>query len=576
MHPLLLLRWAGALLVPALVGCDGAPEPTSPPRAAVPASAEGAIGLTYVCGTKFLISNRNRFAVEVIWRVGGSDEEGVRRLAPVLPDDPGFTETEIETTGDGTLELHVPGRGLQAHPNEGRPCASVPAASHSVAASSSSGAGEWSAPVALPIVAVHLHLLPDGKLLFFGHQPPQLWDLSTNSFTPLPQPHWLYCAGHAFLPDGRLLVAGGHIKNHYGLPDAKLFSYSTASWSAAPPMARGRWYPTLTSLGTGGVLALAGRDQTSTTVLIPEVWNGSSWRSLSSASRSLPYYPRAFLAKSGRVFYAGELQQTYYLSTTGTGSWTYVGDRLYGRRDYGSAVMYEPNKILYAGGGRTTNTAEVIDLQQAAPAWRWTGSMASARRQHNATVLPDGTVLVTGGTSGTAINDETRPVHAAELWNPATGAWTVLASNAVVRVLHSTALLLPDGRVLVAGGGENVGATDHLDAEFFSPPYLFNPDGTPAARPEISSAPATTYYATRFTVTTPDPASIAKVAWVRLGSVTHAFDHNQRYVPLAFTRTDTGVEVTPAVRNAAPPGHYMLFLLDSAGVPSVARIQRVK
>jgi hypothetical protein len=153
----------------------------------------------------------------------------------------------------------------------------------------------------------------------------------------------------------------------------------------------------------------------------------------------------------------------------------------------------------------------------------------------------------------------------------------VLASNAVVRVKHSTALLLPDGRVLLAGGGEVVGATDHRDAELFSPPYLFNPDGTPAARPQISSTRSTTYYGQSFTVSTPDAASIAKVAWVRLGSVTHAFDQNQRYVPLAFTRTSTGVVVTPpASRNVAPPGHYMLFLLNTAGVPSVAKIQRVK
>jgi hypothetical protein len=277
------------------------------------------------------------------------------------------------------------------------------------------------------------------------------------------------------------------------------------------------------------------------------------------------------------VFYAGELQQSYYLSASGSGSWTYVGDRLYGKRDYGSAVMYEPGKILYVGGGRTTNTAEVIDLNQASPRWQWTGTMAYARRLLNATVLPDGTVLVTGGSSGTAVNDETRPVYAAELWNPDTGTWTVLASNAVVRVKHSTALLLPDGRVVLAGGGEVVGATDHRDAEFFSPPYLFNQDGTPAARPQISSAPGTTYYGQSFTVSTPDAASIAKVAWVRLGSVTHAFDQNQRYVPLAFTRTGTGVVVTPpASRNVAPPGHYMLFLLNADGVPSVAKIQRVK
>ncbi|MBA3522856.1 MAG: hypothetical protein H0T90_10175, partial [Gemmatimonadales bacterium] len=103
-----------------------------------------------------------------------------------------------------------------------------------------------------------------------------------------------------------------------------------------PVMARGRWYPTLTTLGNGRVVALAGRDQTSTPVLTPELWTGSGWRKLSGASLSLPYYPRTFLAPNGRVFYAGELQRTYYLRTSNAGSWTYLGDRRYRNRDYGS------------------------------------------------------------------------------------------------------------------------------------------------------------------------------------------------------------------------------------------------
>lgn len=315
-----------------LVACDRTPEPTSPVRSE-PSAAEGTIGLTYICGNKFLISNRNSFAVEVAWRVRGTDEQGARLLPPVQPEDPGFVETEVETTRKGPLDLYVHGERRRSRSNEGRACFTAPAASPVVVANSAADAGEWTAPFAMPIVAVHTHLLPDGKVMFWGHQPPQLWDLSASTFTPLPQPHWLYCAGHAFLPNGRLLVAGGHLKNHYGLPDAKLFSYSTKSWSVAPPMARGRWYPTLTSLGTGKVVALAGRDQTSTTVPVPELWTGSGWRSLSGASLSLPYYPRSFLAPNGRVFYAGELQQTYYLKTSGTGSWTYVGDRLYGNRN---------------------------------------------------------------------------------------------------------------------------------------------------------------------------------------------------------------------------------------------------
>jgi hypothetical protein len=307
-------------------------------------------------------------------------------------------------------------------------------------------------------------------------------------------------------------------------------------------------------------------------VTIPEVWTGSSWKALSSASRSLPYYPRTFLAPNGRVFYAGEKQSTYYLSTSGTGSWQTVGSRRYGTRDYGTAVMYRPGKILYVGGGRTTNTAEVIDLNKATPAWEWTGFMANARRHLNATILPTGQVLVTGGTSGTGFSDESKAVHAAELWDPNSGAWTTLASNSVVRVYHSTSLLLKDGRVLHTGSGDAAGNANHFDAEIFSPPYLYK-----GARPSISSAPSTVNYTETFFVGTANPGAITRVTWVRLGSVTHAFDMNQRFNELSFTGVTGGLNVTaPSDPNLAPPGHYMLFILNGNGVPSTARVVRIK
>jgi hypothetical protein len=147
-----------------------------------------------------------------------------------------------------------------------------------------------------------------------------------------------------------------------------------------------------------------------------------------------------------------------------------------------------------------------------------------------------------------------------------------LASNSVARVYHSTALLLKDGRVLLTGSGDADGSTNHFDAELFSPPYLFN--GT---RPKISSAPSTVGYGQSFFVETPQAASITRVTWVRLGSVTHAFDSNQRFNELSFTRTSTGLNVTaPGSRNLAPPGHYMLFILNGKEVPSVARVVRIR
>ena len=433
--------------------------------------------------------------------------------------------------------------------------------------------GQWSSVIPAPIVQLHVHLLRDGRVLSWGRNgDPQVWDPSTGTFTAVPSPSWLFCAGHDFLPDGRLLVAGGHITDGLGLPNTNLFDPSTGSWQTGPPMAYGRWYPTNTTLPNGDVLTVAGTDQNGAVVTIPEIWNGTSWRQLTTASLSLEYYPRDFVAPDGRVFDAGEEQPSRWLDVTGTGRWTDGPSRNEpGWRSYGSAVMYEPGKILYAGGGEDppTNTAEVIDLNDASPAWRYTGSMAYARRHMNATILPTGDVLVTGGTSAPGFNNFAGAVHVAELWNPTTGTWTTLASNQVNRLYHSTSLLLPDGRVLHTGSGDGASAPRELSYELYSPPYLFQ-----GARPGITGAtPATVAYGQTLVVETPDAASIAKVTFIRTGSVTHAFDQAGRLVPLAFSPVSGGVSVTlPGSHTTAPPGPYVLFLVNGNGVPSIGRI----
>jgi hypothetical protein len=339
-------------------------------------------------------------------------------------------------------------------------------------------------------------------------------------------------------------------------------------------MAAGRWYPTNTTLPNGEILTLAGRDESGTVVTIPEVWNGTAWRQLTGASLALPYYPRTFVAPDGRVFQAGEERQSRYLSVAGTGSWTDGPMRVGVYRDYGSAVMYEPGRILYVGGGDPpTATAEIIDLNQPSPAWTFTASMAFARRHLNATVLPTGEVLVTGGTSGAGNNNPVGAVHAAEVWNPATGTWTTLASNQVTRIYHSTTLLLPDGRVLHTGSGDGARAANERNYELYSPPYLFR-----GARPSISApTPAVVGYGQTVFVETPDAASVTKVTFIRLGSVTHAFDMSQRLVPLGFSGAAGGLSITvPTSRTTAPPGPYMLFLVNGDGVPSEARIMRLQ
>jgi hypothetical protein len=232
--------------------------------------------------------------------------------------------------------------------------------------------------------------------------------------------------------------------------------------------------------------------------------------------------------------------------------------------------MYAPGKILYAGGGDPpTATAEVIDLVNA-PSWRSVASMAFARRQTNATILADGTVLVTGGTAGPGFNDQTRAVRTAELWNPATETWRPMARESRNRTYHSTAILLPSGRVLSSGSGEG-GDVSYVNSEFsaqvFTPPYLFNADGTLAARPVITSVPASISYTQTFTVQTPNAADVTKGNLIRLGSTTHAFNQSQVIYPVTFTASGstTLTGTAPPSANYAPPGTYMLFLINSAG-----------
>ena len=267
--------------------------------------------------------------------------------------------------------------------------------------------------------------------------------------------------------------------NGLGLDSASIYDPDMNTWHAVlGRMNAGRWYPTVTVLANGDVLVVSGSiDNTVGVNSMPQVCEvgTGTWRSLTSAQMSIDLYPQMFLAPNGKVFKPGPTPTTRYLDTAGTGAWSFVATRVGPGRSYGSAVMYDPGKILVMGGGDPpTNTAEVIDLTKSSPTWRAVAPMAVARRQLNATLLPDGKVLVTGGTRYGGFNnlDPTGWVHAAELWDPATEQWTTLASSkGIPRIYHSSALLLPDGRVLSMGGntGGSYGifksaAHDHVSA----------------------------------------------------------------------------------------------------------------
>jgi Domain of unknown function (DUF1929)/Glyoxal oxidase N-terminus/Divergent InlB B-repeat domain len=460
----------------------------------------------------------------------------------------------------------------------------IPSAFSRASASRPDSAGRWEQVFTTPVVGVHVHVLRTGKVLLWGDSGnPQIWN-PAGGFTSVPKPYRVYCSGHTWLPDGRLLVMGGTSPGTRGLRVATVFNPSTSTWSSTTSMAQGRYYPTATTLPNGEILVVSGHDTAKTVVTIPEVRSSAgTWRRLTAAPLAIPdpFYPDMFVAPNGKVFMAGFQQTTRYLSTSGTGQWTTVGNRNVADRRLGSAVMYAPGKVLYVGGGDPpTESAEIIDLNQAAPTWRMTAPMKYKRRQTNATVLADGTVLVSGGTSGAGFNDQAGGVYYAELWNPATGSWKTMARESRIRAYHGSAVLLPDGRVLSTGSGEGGGITfanSELSGQVFSPPYLFTSGGALAARPTISSAPAKLTYGQAFTVGTSSASSILRGTLVRLSSVTHAFNAGQHLYPLTLTvATSTSLRaVAPPNGNQAPPGSYMLFLINKAGVPSVAKIVTV-
>lgn len=472
--------------------------------------------------------------------------------------------------------------------------------------------GKWDPPVSWSIVPLHMSLLPTGKILAWGKYElgtammanPRLWDPSVGPPTTaiqVPADTMLFCAGQTLMGDGRVMVSGGHKKDDRGLDVTHIFDPVTETWSTGlPKMAKGRWYPTVTTLADGRVVTVAGRDTTSSVVLLPEIWENNQWVQLTGASLRLPYYPRQFVAPNGKLFYAGERVRARWLdvdvvTTSGRGKWTSGAGLVHlwpYNRDYGSAVMYESGKVLYVGGGGDLNwstpdpkwgtptaSAETIDLNVTGPHWSSTDDMHYPRRHLNATLLPDGQVLVTGGTSAGGFNTLSGAVHVAEAWNPKTGHWTALASNTIDRAYHSVSLLLPDATVLHGASGDaNVPNTTEPypkqpNHEIFRPPYLFR-----GSRPTITSlSKSTVTWGEIFTVTTPNAAQITQVRWIRLGSVTHAFDASQRANTLTFTRGSGLVRVTaPANSRRAPPGYYLLFVLNRNDVPSLGQIVKVQ
>ncbi len=499
----------------------------------------------------------------------------------IISGSPPATSAVITGLSDGTTYTFT----VSATNAVGTGPASAP--SGAVTPSATAG-GQWSPLMSWPMVAIHSVLMDNGKVLQFDGwqqpEPTQVWDPSTQTFTTQTAPDSIFCAGVAELPDGRVITVGGFgglSTGNQGIVDTTIFNPATQTWTRMADMHYPRWYPDLTELSDGRYVAISGNSTSDTTWAdTPEVYDPSAntWTVLSKVSTSQIHeeeYPFSYLVPNGDVFTIGPLEDKSFLLDANNQTWTQVGGA--SGITNGSSVMYRPGKILYTGGTPTqassspaSASSATIDLTAATPAWHPAASMHDARVYHTLTMLADGTVLAVGGekTWGqTGTTETTGGVLPSEIWDPNSGQWTVVGSTGTTRGYHSTALLMPDGTVLVAGSGHaNPGYPGQDSAQIYSPPYLFK-----GARPTISSAPATAVYGSSIPVTTPNAASISAVNLVSLGADTHQSDMDQHFVPLGFTQSGGGLSVQiPSSGAIAPPGNYMLFLVNSAGVPSVA------
>lgn len=451
--------------------------------------------------------------------------------------------------------------------------------------------GSWGSPIQLGTIAIHAALLHTNKVLAWWYplgtavnSPAKLIDLATGNITDvtIPFPGDFFCSGLDILPDGRVLVTGGLNGNPFpgvpdkGIPLTAIFDPTTETWSPGPNMVNARWYPSNVELNNGKILTLTGKNATATGIVTQmELYNYklNTWTAL-PASANIPAtsdtYLKMKLLTTGKIFMAGATSNTMLFSPA-TNRWVSSGKLNFGNRYHGAAVLlpgFGLQRVLTAGGTQTypgggaTATAEVIDFSQTTPAWQYVSPMNIPRYNSNLVILADGTLLEVGGAQ---TKKYSTPVMIPELYDPVADTWTEMATEPNPRTYHSTAMLLPDGTVFAGGSDDPANMTAGMQYEIFSPPYLFK-----GARPTISSAPTTLGYNQQFTITTPDAASITRVALIRPSAVTHDNDFDQRYVDLTFTIGSGQITATsPLNTNYAPSGYYMLVIVNSNGVPSI-------
>jgi hypothetical protein len=454
-----------------------------------------------------------------------------------------------------------------------------------------------------------------------GPQYPQgaaLVDLSSNTIATLPINWDMFCNGMSIMQDGRVLINGG-TKGYgalavvgaqgetpfTGFANTSIFDPASESFIDVAPTAHGRWYPTVTELNDGRMMTTSGLNETDGgNNNTSEIWDGQQWSAEIAGNPNIsdfpsftfPLYPRMHLLPTGHVFYSSSTSATVDFNPS-TQNWTLVAWTTYpgpadpnGERTYGTSVLlpltpknnYAAKVMIMGGDNPATDTTELIDLSPAgaqlsadcpnyAPCWVEGPKMVQKRVEMEATILPNGKVLVDSGSAQD--EDATTASLKAEIYDPATNSFSPAGSNTYPRLYHNVQLLLPDGTVALTGGNPEQGVFEN-HIEIYQPSYLFNADGSLATRPRISAgAPGSITYAQSFTVPTPDASDIASVVLMKAGSVTHSFDMDQRYVGLSFAAGQTSGSLTvtgPPDSNIAPPGYYMLFLVNKAGTPSLA------
>jgi hypothetical protein len=427
-----------------------------------------------------------------------------------------------------------------------------------------------------------------------------------------------FCGGETLLADGRLLAAGGtqsyDVDAHnqpkkpgfQGRRDALTFDLTTQQWTAVASMAHGRWYPTLITLGDGRLLAGSGLDVDGSHTTDLEIYTdsptGGSWSTLADPSHlpfdGLPLYPHLFQIADGRVLYTGGHMDDFTLRTSclidiahnPVQHMSISGLQAPLSRSQSASVMLAPaqdQKFLVLGGALptgedyATDSVSVIDLKDLSgplPSFRNAASLLLPRVHLNTVLLPDRTVFVSGGALDREGGKERRILarYQSEIYDPATDTWKLGATAKIARMYHSIALLLEDGRVVIASGNPDKGSqvqwepqdpNEELRIEIYSPPYLFQ-----GARPTIASAPTTCTYGETLTIKSPDAGTIQWASLIRNGVTTHSFNFTQRVVDLEIVSKKKGQIQgrVPAEANIAPPGFYMLFLVNDAGIPSVA------